>query len=64
LVGLLRRSLFHAQLDMLIPISADEGSCKSWALVEMQGELERKDGGTLEQAFDVGTLTVNSSVSL
>lgn len=48
---------------MLIPISSDEGSSRSWALIEMQGEVERKDGGTLEEAFDVGTLSVSSSVS-
>ncbi|EFN54833.1 hypothetical protein CHLNCDRAFT_134854 [Chlorella variabilis] len=46
---------------MLIPISSDEGSSRSWALIEMQGEVERKDGGTLEEAFDVGTLSVSSS---
>ena len=48
---------------MLIPISADQGAATAWAMLEMQGELERKDGGTLEEAFDVGTLSVSSSVS-
>jgi len=48
---------------MLIPISADEGAATAWAMLEMQGEIERKDGGTLEEAFDVGTLSVSSSVS-
>lgn len=47
---------------MLVPLTADEGSSTPWAMIEMQGELERKDGGTLEQAFDVGTLSVTSSV--
>jgi hypothetical protein len=32
-------------------------------MIEMQGEIERKDGGSLEEAFDVGTLAVSSSVS-
>lgn len=49
---------------MLIPLSAAEGDAPpSWAMLEMQGELERKDGGTLEEAFDVGTLSLSSSVS-
>ena len=48
---------------MLVPLTADEGSNRTWAMIEMQGELERKDGGTLEEAFDVGTLSVSSSVS-
>lgn len=48
---------------MLIPITADSGSPPSWAMIEMQGEIERKDGGSLEEAFDVGTLAVSSSVS-
>lgn len=48
---------------MLVPLTAEEGSSRPWALLEMQGELERKDGGSLEEAFDVGTLSVSSSVS-
>lgn len=47
---------------MLVPLTADEGSSTPWAMIEMQGELERKDGGSLEEAFDVGTLSVTSSV--
>lgn len=48
---------------MLVPLTADEGSNRAWAMIEMQGELERKDGGTLDEAFDVGTLSVSSTVS-
>lgn len=32
-------------------------------MIELQGEVERRDGGSLEEAFDVGTLSVTSSVS-
>ncbi|KAL4452232.1 hypothetical protein ABPG75_007894 [Micractinium tetrahymenae] len=49
---------------MLVPLTAEEGSSRPWALLEMQGELERKDGGSLEEAFDVGTLSVSSSGSV
>ena len=51
---------------MLIPISADPAQpdgVRQWAMIELQGEIERKDGGSLEEAFDVGTLSVSSSVS-
>ncbi len=48
---------------MLVALTAEEGSSRPWALLEMQGELERKDGGSLEEAFNVGTLSVSSSVS-
>ncbi|KAI7838182.1 hypothetical protein COHA_008030 [Chlorella ohadii] len=53
-----------APVAMLVPLTADEGSKRAWALIEMQGELERKDGGTLDEAFDVGTLSVSSSGSV
>ncbi|KAL4441215.1 hypothetical protein ABPG77_011452 [Micractinium sp. CCAP 211/92] len=49
---------------MLVPLTAEEGSSRPWALLEMQGELERKDGGSLEEAFNVGTLSVSSSGSV
>jgi hypothetical protein len=48
---------------MLIPITSEDGSAASWAMIEMQGELERKDGGSLDEAFDVGTLSTSSTVS-
>lgn len=49
---------------MLVPLTAEEGSSsRPWALLEMQGELERKDGGSLDEAFDVGTLSVSAGVS-
>ncbi|GAB4819033.1 hypothetical protein N2152v2_006079 [Parachlorella kessleri] len=48
---------------MLVPIVApgSPAGVQQWAMVELQGEVERKDGGTLEQAFDVGTLSVSNS---
>ncbi|KAI3438097.1 hypothetical protein D9Q98_000539 [Chlorella vulgaris] len=46
---------------MLIPITSEDGSAASWAMIEMQGELERKDGGSLDEAFDVGTLSTSST---
>lgn len=58
-----RKSPAEARGAMLVPLSSDEGSSRPWAMIEMQGELERKDGGSLEEAFDVGTLSVSSSVS-
>lgn len=53
---------------MLIPITADPDPAlpdgvRQWAMIELQGEVERKDGGSLEEAFDVGTLSVPTSVS-
>lgn len=48
---------------MLVPLTSDDGSGAPWAMIEMQGELERQDGGSLEEAFDVGTMSVSSSVS-
>lgn len=48
---------------MLVRLSADEGAAATWAMIELQGEVERKDGGSMEEAFDVGTLAVTSSVS-
>lgn len=52
----------HNACQMLVPLTADEGSSTPWAMIEMQGEVERKDGGSLDDAFDVGTLAVTSSV--
>lgn len=40
------------------------GGAAQWAMIELQGEVERKDGGTLAQAFDVGTMTASTSVSV
>lgn len=43
---------------MLIPVESDvSDNTRIWAMIELQGEVERKDGGTLQDAFDVGTLS-------
>jgi hypothetical protein len=49
---------------MLIPIRpADGASPPVWAMIELQGEIER-NGEIVENAgFDVGTLTTSSAVS-
>lgn len=52
---------------MLVPITSDGAApdgVRQWAMIELQGEVERKDGGSLEEAFDVGTLSVTSTVRL
>ena len=46
-----------------VQVSCDGGAAQ-WAMIELQGEVERKDGGTLAQAFDVGTMTASTSVSV
>lgn len=48
---------------MLLQIHpADDGSPATWAMIELQGEIERKDGGLEGEAFDVGMLSTSSSV--
>lgn len=49
---------------MLIPVESDvSDNTRIWAMIELQGEVERKDGGTLQDAFDVGTLSTPPTVS-
>ena len=48
---------------MLVQIEpAGPSGVPTWAMLELQGEIERTDGGSLDQAFDVGTLSTTSSV--
>lgn len=46
---------------MLIQIESDRGQPPSWAMIELQGEVERKLENT-DRAFDVGRLESNSDV--
>lgn len=48
---------------MLVPVSGASGELPAWAMIEMQGEIERKDGGGLDEKFDIGTLSTSSTVS-
>lgn len=49
---------------MLVQIEpAGPSGVATWAMLELQGEIERTDGSSLEEAFDVGTLSTSSSVS-
>ena len=49
---------------MLIPIHPADGvSPATWAMIELQGELERNGENTESVDFDVGTLTTSSTVS-
>jgi len=50
---------------MLIPIEPASGDAlAAWAMIELQGEIERKAGSEAGEAFDVGTLSLSSTVSL
>ena len=50
---------------MLIPIQpADGASPATWAMIELQGELERNGENKDTVGFDVGTLTTSSTVSI
>jgi len=50
--------------QMLIPIHpADGASPAVWAMIELQGELERNGENKDTVGFDVGTLTTSSAVS-
>lgn len=47
---------------MLIPVRGPDGEPTSWIMIELQGEVERKDGGSLDEQFDIGTLSLSSTV--
>lgn len=47
---------------MLVPVYGAEGDLPAWAMIEMQGEIERKDGGGMDEEFDIGTLSTSSTV--
>lgn len=47
---------------MLIPVRGPDGEARSWIMIELQGEVERKDGGSLSEQFDIGTLSLSSTV--
>jgi hypothetical protein len=50
--------------QMLIPVKpADGASPATWAMIELQGELERNGENKDTIGFDVGTLTTSSTVS-
>ncbi|KAL6780557.1 hypothetical protein ACKKBF_B12635 [Auxenochlorella protothecoides x Auxenochlorella symbiontica] len=49
---------------MLVPVSGASGELPAWAMIEMQGEIERKDGGGLDEKFDIGTLSTSSTGSI
>ena len=43
--------------ELVIPIVPPrDGQPPEWRIVELQGEVERKDGGSLEDAFDAGQM--------
>lgn len=49
---------------MLVPLlPADGATPATWAMVELQGEIDRRDGGSESQALDVGVITTSSNAS-
>ena len=49
---------------MLVPIHPADGvSPATWAMIELQGEIERNAKEGASEGFDVGTLTTNANVS-
>jgi hypothetical protein len=58
-----RAPLGPISIPMLIPIaSAEPGAPPAWAIIELQGEVERKDGGSAAEAFDIGLLEAKEDV--
>lgn len=49
---------------MLIPISSQGENPPAWAMVELQGEIERLIEATPGEPFDVGTLTAVDDTSV
>lgn len=48
---------------MLVPIESASGQgLAAWAMIEMQGEIERKDQSNANEGFDVGTLSLTETV--
>ena len=49
---------------MLVPLRpAAGGEPATWAMIELQGEIERKEGGSQLGPFDVGTICASDTVS-
>lgn len=46
---------------LVLPIVCDNG-CPEWSMIEMQGELERKDLCSPDEEFPVGKLTLSAKV--
>ena len=58
-----RAPLGPISIPMLIPIApAEPGAPPAWAIIELQGEVERKDGGSAAEAFDIGLLEAKEDV--
>lgn len=49
---------------MLIPIRSEGGSPPAWAMVELQGEIERLIEAIPDEPYDVGTLTATDDTSI
>lgn len=47
---------------MLIPVQGAQQGVPEWALVEMQGVIERKDGPDGEPNLEIGTMIVPTNV--
>ena len=49
---------------MLIPVHPGDGATPpTWAMIELQGEIERNGERNESEGFDVGTLTTSSTVT-
>ena len=49
---------------MLVPLRAAEGEVPAWAMVELQGEIQRDQQKSSPDtpSFDIGTLSTSSTV--
>jgi hypothetical protein len=49
---------------MMLPIMPEEPGQEptTWAMLELQGEVERRDGCSPDEPLDVGSLSLSSNV--